>query len=249
MARAQVATQGDALRKVQASVARDMDALALRLGRLQAEAMRLNALGERLAKMGHLDDSEFNFSAEPALGGPPASKSMAAMSLPDVTSALDLLEDQLGDQAERLGVLEAVLLDEKLEQSLLPAGMPIRQGFISSRYGNRTDPFTGRSEFHAGVDFNGTRGQDILAVASGVVSFAGRKPGYGNVVEIDHGNGYMTRYAHNDRNVGEVGDPVKAGEVIAKMGASGRATGTHVHFEVWLNGRIVNPAQYITAIR
>ena len=146
-------------------------------------------------------------------------------------------------------MLESVLFDRVVDQGLMPAGIPVRAGYQSSAFGYRADPFTGRPDFHPGVDFNGARGSDVIAVAGGVVSFNGRKPGYGNLVEIDHGNGYMTRYAHNDSNGVEVGDPVRAGDVIAKMGATGRVTGVHVHFEVWLNGRLVNPAEYIRAIR
>lgn len=231
------------------SVQRDMDALALRLGRLQAEAMRLNALGDRLAKAGKLDDGEFDFGEVPALGGPASSAVRASLAQVDVGSALSRLEASFAAQSRQLGVLESVLLDREVDASLLPAGIPVRSGYVSSGFGHRADPITGRPDFHPGVDFNGPRGSDVLAVAAGAVSFAGRKPGYGNVVDIDHGNGYMTRYAHNDVNLVQVGDPVRAGEVIARMGATGRATGVHVHFEVWLNGRLVNPSEYIRAIR
>jgi murein DD-endopeptidase MepM/ murein hydrolase activator NlpD len=248
-AQSDLVKQAGQLAEVRRAVARDMDALALRLGRLQAEATRLNALGERLAKIGKLEDGEFDFTAEPAMGGPETPAAQRAMKAGDLTRAIDELERQLDRQSRQLGMLESVLLDRKLDQSLLPAGIPVRAGYVSSGYGYRADPFTGRSDFHPGVDFNGQRGADVLAVAGGVVSFAGSKPGYGNVVEIDHGNGYMTRYGHNDRNIVQAGDPVKAGEVISKMGRTGRATGVHVHFEVWLNGRLLNPSEYIHAIR
>jgi murein DD-endopeptidase MepM/ murein hydrolase activator NlpD len=226
-----------------------MDALAVRLGKLQAESMRLNALGERLAAVGKLDDGEFDFSAEPALGGPKSSAPAVSLSAAEVDSALERLEEQFDRQSAQLGMLESVLFDREVDLGLMPAGLPVRAGYKSSGFGYRADPFTGRPEFHGGVDFNGPRGTDVVSVAGGVVSYAGKKPGYGNVVEIDHGNGYMTRYAHNDRNVVDVGTPVRAGELIAKMGSTGRATGVHVHFEVWLNGRLVNPAEYIRAIR
>jgi murein DD-endopeptidase MepM/ murein hydrolase activator NlpD len=248
-AQADLAKQSAELADVRVAVARDMDALALRLGKLQAEATRLNALGERLAKIGKLEDGEFDFTAEPAMGGPETAVAQRALKAGDLTRSIDELEQQLDRQSRQLGMLESVLFDRKLDQSLLPAGIPVRAGYVSSGYGYRADPFTGRSDFHPGVDFNGQRGADVLAVAGGVVSFAGAKPGYGNVVEIDHGNGYMTRYGHNDKNIVQAGDPVKAGEVISKMGRTGRATGVHVHFEVWLNGRLLNPSEYIHAIR
>ena len=248
-AREQLERQEAELAQVQQSVARDMDALAVRLGKLQAESMRLNALGERLAAVGKLDDGEFDFSAEPALGGPKSSSPAVSLSAAEVDSALERLEEQFDRQSAQLGMLESVLFDREVDLGLMPAGLPVRTGFKSSGFGYRADPFTGRPEFHGGVDFNGPRGSDVVSVAGGVVSYAGKKPGYGNVVEIDHGNGYMTRYAHNDRNLVDVGTPVRAGETIAKMGSTGRATGVHVHFEVWLNGRLVNPSQYIRAIR
>jgi murein DD-endopeptidase MepM/ murein hydrolase activator NlpD len=248
-AREQLQRQEAELAQVQQSVERDMDALAVRVGKLQAEAMRLNALGERLAAVGKLDDGEFDFRAEPALGGPASSAPAVSLSPAEVDTALERLEKQFDRQSVQLGMLESVLFDREVDLGLMPAGLPVRAGYKSSGFGYRADPFTGRPEFHGGVDFNGPRGSEVISVAGGVVSYAGKKPGYGNVVEIDHGNGYMTRYAHNDRNVVDVGQPVRAGDLIAKMGSTGRATGVHVHFEVWLNGRLVNPAEYIRAIR
>ena len=248
-ARIELEQQRAEVTRLNESVARDMNALTLRLGLLQAEATRLNALGERLAKIGKLEDGEFNFREEPGLGGPTAPEMVYALSGGDVAQAVDDLETQLARQSHQLTMLESLLLDRSLDQSLLPAGMPVRSGYASSGYGFRVDPFTGARHFHAGVDFNGPRGSDILAVAGGVASFVGWKPQYGNVVEIDHGNGYMTRYGHNDRIVVEEGTPVKSGQVISKMGSTGRSTGNHVHFEVWQNGRLANPSQYIRAIR
>lgn len=248
-ARAQLEAQQAQLGEVERAVERGVDALAIRLGKLQAESMRLNALGSRLAKVGKLDDGEFDFDAEPALGGPAASAPAVSLSVAEVDGALERLETQFALQSDQLGMLESVMFDREIDQGLMPAGTPVRSGYKSSGFGYRADPFTGRPEFHSGVDFNGPRGSDVIAVAGGVVSYAGLKPGYGNVIEIDHGNGYMTRYAHNDRNIREVGDPVRAGELVARMGSSGRATGVHVHFEVWLNGRVVNPSEYIRAIR
>jgi hypothetical protein len=248
-ARARISAQHGELDEVRQAVARDIDAIAIRVGRLQAEASRLNALGDRLAKVGKLDDGEFDFTGEPALGGPAATTQASALSVGEVTSALDRLEQKFEQQSNQLGLLESVLFDREVDQSLMPAGMPVRVGYVSSGFGYRADPFTGRSDFHPGIDFNGEKGADILAVAGGVISYSGQRPGYGNVVEIDHGNGYMTRYAHNSANLSQVGDAVRAGDLIAKMGATGRATGTHVHLEVWLNGRLVNPSQYIHAIR
>jgi murein DD-endopeptidase MepM/ murein hydrolase activator NlpD len=248
-ARAQLAEQARQLDVARLGVQRDTDALALRLGQLQAEATRLNALGQRLARVGKLEDGEFDFNQPPAVGGPARQGALVRSPATDIGAALDTLEGQLNRQGEQLRMLETVLFDREVERSMMPAGIPVRVGYMSSGFGRRTDPFTGRPEFHGGVDFAGPRGTEIMAVAGGVVSFAGTKPGYGRVVEIDHGNGYMTRYAHNDRNKVDVGDPVRAGDVIATMGNSGRASGVHVHFEVWQEGRLVNPSEYLAAIR
>jgi murein DD-endopeptidase MepM/ murein hydrolase activator NlpD len=248
-ARVQLQSQREELGKVNQALTRDLDALALRLGKLQAETTRLNALGERLAKLGKLDDGEFNFREEPAMGGPEAPTAQSEVSKTDLERSLAELEHRLATQARQLDMMEGVLSDRNLDQILMPAGIPVRNGYISSGFGSRTDPFSGRSEFHTGVDFNGPAGSDVLAVAGGVVSFVGVKEGYGNVVEIDHGNGYVTRYAHNQKYVVEVGRTVRGGDVIAKMGSTGRATGNHVHLEVWLNDKLVNPTEYVRKLR
>jgi murein DD-endopeptidase MepM/ murein hydrolase activator NlpD len=230
-------------------VTRDLNALAVKLGRIQASSTRINALGERLAKLGKLDDGEFNFSAEPDMGGPMHAPIGVMVPPEQFSTELFRLQRQLAQQSRQLTVLEGLLEDRSLDQSLMPTGIPVRHGYTSSTYGYRPDPINGTREFHSGIDFDGEMGDDILAVAGGVVSFAGRKNGYGNVVEIDHGNGYVTRYAHNSVNVLQVGDPVRPGDVVAKIGSTGRSTGTHVHFEVWENGRVVNPSNFIKGQR
>jgi murein DD-endopeptidase MepM/ murein hydrolase activator NlpD len=222
----------------------DINALAARVGELQAQAIRLNALGERLTKVGKLDDGEFNFRDAPAIGGPESAIGDASGN--SLMAGLDQVDAQLSDQARQLDLLSHLLLDRELDQSLMPAGMPSKAGYRSSAFGHRADPFTGQREFHAGIDVHGPRGTEIVAVADGVIAFAGRRPGYGNTVEIDHGNGYRTRYAHNEKNLARAGDRVRAGDTIATMGATGRATGVHLHFEVWHNGRAVNPSQYVS---
>jgi len=251
---AEVAELRDSLQKQQgeleaarADVDRELNALAARLGELQAQSNRVNALGERLTRLAKLDDGEFNFREPPALGGPESAEFAAPHSAADVRASLDAFANRLAAQSRQLDVLENLLLDRDVDASGLPAGLPVRSGYASSGFGMRSDPFTGQSEFHRGVDFNGPRGSDILAVADGVVAFSGRHPSYGNMIDIDHGNGYVTRYAHCERALVEPGQRVRAGDVIAKMGSSGRATGVHVHFEVWLNDRLVNPTAYLKA--
>ena len=227
----------------------NMDALALRLGELQAKMIRLDALGERLTEVADLDKGEFDFSTKPAVGGPEMTSAMEAMPLPDFMASLESLSRQLDDRSEQLGLLETMLMSRNLQDEVFPAGRPIKRGWTSSYYGMRTDPFTGRREMHKGMDFAGKAGSDVVAVGAGVVTWAGSRYGYGNLVEINHGNGYVTRYGHNEKVLVKVGDAVKKGQTLAKMGSTGRSTGPHVHFEVRYKGRTVDPKKYILASR
>ncbi|MBN8426449.1 MAG: M23 family metallopeptidase [Xanthomonadales bacterium] len=249
LAQQAIQQQQSQLTEVRAKAEQDLNALAAKLGQLQAHANRLNALGERLTEIGKLNDGEFDFGSAPGLGGPEALDTVSDTQQHDLTDSLEALALQFAAQEQQLDVLEQVLLDRDLEAALMPTGSPVRAGYASSTYGMRIDPFTGRSHFHAGVDYNGQRGTEILAVADGVVRFAGRSAGYGNTVEIDHGNGYVTRYAHNQENLAAEGARVRAGDVIAKMGSSGRSTGSHVHIEVLHNGRAVNPVPFLRKAR
>lgn len=245
--RAQIQLQKQDLGGVEEDSRRDMDALAMQIGQLRAQATRLNALGDRLTQVGKLEGGEFDFGADPALGGPEeALGGSAPLPMENDIAGLRL---EFERQEAQLSVLEDLLLDRKIDNALLPAGMPVAHGYIASGYGTRTDPISGRKAVHLGVDFDVPMGSDVLAVAEGVVTYSGIRNGYGNVVEVDHGNGYMTRYAHNSRNVVEVGSRVRIGQVVAKVGSSGRSTGPHCHFEVWLHGRPVNPTAYVRSTR
>ncbi len=246
--RAQIQLQKTALGDVEVDSRRNLDALAMQIGQLRAQATRLNALGDRLTQAGKLEDGEFDFASDPALGGPESAVSETLSPLP-LGNDIDSLRAEFGRQEAQLGVLENLLFDRKIDNALLPAGMPVAHGYVASGYGTRNDPITGRQSVHLGVDFDVPLGSDVLAVAEGVVTFSAVRNGYGNVVEIDHGNGYMTRYAHNSRNVVEVGTRVHVGQVVAKVGSTGRSTGPHCHFEVWLNGRPVNPMAYVRSTR
>lgn len=246
--RALIDYQKTTLDEVESHSRRDLDALALQLGQLRAQATRLNALGDRLTQAGKLDDGEFDFAVEPALGGPEEALPVGAAPLP-LDHEIDNLRAEFGRQEAQLGVLENLLFDRKIDNALLPAGMPVAHGYVVSGYGTRTDPISGRQAVHLGVDFDVPLGSDVLAVAEGVVTFSDTRAGYGNTVEIDHGNGYMTRYAHNSKNTVEVGTRVHVGDVVAKVGSTGRSTGPHCHFEVWLNGRPVNPMAYVRSTR
>lgn len=188
----------------------NLNALTLRLGKMQAHVIRLDALGQRLTRIAGLDNGEFDFSTPPAQGGPEETPvNAAAIELPDFMVQLNELSRQLEDREKQLSVLESMIMNRNLQAEVLPAGRPITKGWLSSNYGTRNDPFTGKPEFHKGVDLAGKDGSDIVAVAAGVVTWAGKRYGYGNLVEINHGNGYVTRYGHCKEVLVGVGDTVK----------------------------------------
>lgn len=220
-------------------------AMTLRVAELQARLVRLDALGERLTSMAKLDNGEFDFSRMPALGGPELNIEGETVDEPEFQQMLDQLSIQIDDRQQQLETLEALMAKRKLQNDVFLAGRPINRGWMSSRFGRRTDPFSGHVAWHAGVDFAGKEGSDIVAVASGVVTWSGERYGYGNLVEVNHGNGFKTRYGHCKEALVKVGDVVKKGQIVALMGSSGRSTGPHVHFEVYKHGRAVDPSTYI----
>ena len=242
-------TQREEIATARRKVNEDMDALAMRLGELQAKVIRLDALGERLTEVAKLDRGEFDFSSSPAQGGPEDTSEVASMAVPDFVQSLEMLTRQVDDRSAQLGMLETMLMSRNLRDEMSPAGRPIKRGWISSYYGMRTDPFTGRREHHKGMDLAGKEGSDVIAVGSGVVTWAGDRYGYGKLVEVNHGNGYSTRYGHGAKVLVEVGDTIKKGQVLALMGSTGRSTGPHVHFEVLFKGKAVDPKKYILATR
>lgn len=222
-----------------------LDALASRVGQMNAHVIRLDALGRRLTEMAKLDKGEFNFDSPPAVGGPEGLVVGATVGSTDITGMLDTLSSQLKDRERQLSVLESLISTRNLSTQIVPGGRPVVQGWISSYFGGRTDPFTGRNAFHRGLDFAGRAGSQVVAVASGVVTYSKDRFGYGRTVEINHGNGYVTRYAHNQKALVKVGDTVQKGQAIALMGSTGRSTGPHLHFEVLRNGRAVDPLHFV----
>jgi murein DD-endopeptidase MepM/ murein hydrolase activator NlpD len=241
---AEIDEQEVELHAARTELQQSVDALALRLGQMNAHVVRLDALGSRLTQMAGLADGEFDFSSAPPLGGPEELVPATENSLGHLLDSLDQLDYQLSDRSRQLEVLEDLLLDRKLAEQVHPEGRPVTAGYISSSFGERSDPFTGRAAFHKGVDFAGREGNDIVAVATGVVTWAGDRDGYGEMVEVNHGNGYVTRYAHNAENLVSVGATVKRGDVIARMGDTGRATGPNLHFEVLRDGQAVDPRTF-----
>ncbi len=227
------------------SAQHQIDALAIRLGELNASVIRLNALGGRLTEMAGLDNGEFDFSAPPGIGGPAEIDEPQSMPISGLAAEIDALGEILDRQEQQLGVLADLMVNRKLREDARPRGRPVRSGYVSSYFGRRTDPFTGRSHYHRGVDFAARSGTEVLAVAKGIVTWSGPRPGYGRMVEITHTDGYVTRYAHNAKNLVMLGDNVEPGQTIALMGSSGRATGPNLHFEVWQGGRPVDPRRFI----
>lgn len=243
---AELDTQRQAIEATRQETEDTLDALALRIGQMNARVIRLDALGRRLTEMADIDDGEFDFESTPAVGGPEEpDPTLSSVAVPDVLVAMQNLGQQLDSREAQLNVLESVILNQNLNDRVYPQGRPVKSGWMSSYFGRRTDPFTGKPAVHRGVDFAGKEGAEIFAVADGVVTWSSNRYGYGQLVEINHGNGYSTRYAHNSENLVAVGEEVRKGQAVALMGDTGRATGPNLHFEVLHRGQRVNPVKFI----
>jgi murein DD-endopeptidase MepM/ murein hydrolase activator NlpD len=238
--------RAEALADLAVEAERRLQSMALLLAELQSRVTRLDAVGINLTQSAGLEPGEFNFNVPPALGGPlMTSQDDARELIPALEGELFALSTALDDREVQLDILSELIQGEQVKSDATPAGRPILSGWLSSRYGSRIDPFSGKKAWHEGIDFAGREGAQIVAVASGVVSWSGERAGYGKMVEVAHGDGVITRYAHNQENRVKVGDMVRRGDVVALMGNSGRSTGPHVHFEVHKNGRPVDPASYL----
>ena len=222
-----------------------IDALTTKVGLLQAHVNRIDALGNMLVSMANLDTEEFSFDSTPGLGGPHQSLDPDTQVDMEIDAVLARFNLELDGREHQLQVLNDLLIDKKLEQETYPQGRPVIHGWISSYFGKRRSPFSGKSEMHRGVDFAGKTGSDVVAVAGGIVSQASKNGGYGFMIEIDHGNGYVTRYGHNKMLLVQAGEAIKRGQVIAKLGSTGRSTGPHVHFEVIKDGARIDPMKFV----
>ncbi len=238
--------RAEALADMAVEAERRLESMTLLLAELQSRVTRLDAVGMNLTQSAGLEPGEFNFDMAPALGGPlMTSQEDARELIPALEGELFALSTALDDREVQLDILSELIQGEQVKSDATPSGRPILSGWLSSRYGTRIDPFSGEKAWHEGVDFAGKAGSNIVAVASGVVSWSGERYGYGKMVEVAHGDGVISRYAHNQENLVKVGDMVRRGDVVALMGNSGRSTGPHVHFEVHKNGRPVDPASYL----
>ncbi len=242
---AEIIAQRKLITDIRVASESNLTTLAIRAGSLQAHVTRLDALAERLVSVADLDPAEFGLSDAPAVGGPMPDNFI----LPEWDSLLanlELLGSDLAVREDRLDALEALIFDRQLHNEMHPGGQPIEDGWISSGFGFRTHPVSGVKEFHSGVDFAGKAGLEVRSVGAGIVTWSGKRWGYGYMVEINHGNGYVTRYAHNKKNLVDLGDRVDKDEIIALLGSTGRSTGPHVHFEVLRDGKVVNPWKFIS---
>ena len=241
------ATQDDEARKDK-YIKENLAAMAMRLGEMQAQLMRLDALGERVQGLAGVKPQEFNFKELPGRGGAePSSKQQKPLSMDEFQRLLDTMAKDVEHRADYMNVVETTLMNYKIKSRLLPTTQPVNVSYNASGFGWRLDPFTGRNAFHEGIDFAAAVGTPIVAAAGGVVITAEYHHQYGNMLEIDHGNDIVTRYAHASRLLVKVGDIVKRGQHVADIGSTGRSTGSHLHFEVLVKGIQQDPHKFLSA--
>jgi murein DD-endopeptidase MepM/ murein hydrolase activator NlpD len=230
-------------------VKENLTAMAVRLGEMQAQLMRLDALGERVQGLAGVKPQEFNFKELPGRGGAePSMPGMShALSMDEFQIALDAMSRDIGQRSDFLNVVETALMQDKIRFKLLPTIQPVAVSYNASGFGARLDPFSGHSAFHAGIDFAAPMGTPIVAAAGGVIIASEYHHQFGNMIEIDHGNDIVTRYAHASKLMAKVGDIVRRGQYIANIGSTGRSTGAHLHFEVLVKGVQQNPHKFLLA--
>lgn len=222
-----------------------LKAMTERMVEMQARLIRLDALGEHLVESANINSEEFDFKKKPPMGGPLTAELTILGDRPNVMLRLQELGAEIEQKEAQLQALDGLISGQRAQPKNYLANMPVQNGYITSTYGYRSDPFTGRTAFHGGIDFGGAEGTHVFAVAPGIVSWAGEKTGYGNMVEVNHGDGVSTRYAHASRVAVKVGDLVAKDQLVAYMGSTGRSTGSHLHYEVLRAGNQVDPASYI----
>jgi len=231
--------------KTQSYLRDSLNALASKLGEMQAQLLRLDTLGERLAKTAGFKPQEFMFDQAPGRGGAVSTLPTYDLSLGDLSRQVDLLTKQMDDRTEKLGILDSLMIVDSAKKKLRPSALPVDGGLFSSNFGWRIDPFSGTRAFHEGMDFMAKAGTLARAAAGGVVITSEFHPQYGNIIEIDHGNGLITRYAHLLKRDVKVGDVVLSRGKIGAVGNTGQSTGPHLHFEVRQNGTPLNPVRFL----
>jgi murein DD-endopeptidase MepM/ murein hydrolase activator NlpD len=232
-------------------VKENLAAMAIKLGEMQAQMMRLDALGERVQGLAGVKPQEFNFKEKPGRGGVEESSLVDRrahdLTIDEFQRALDAMAKDIEKRTDYMNVVETALMSDKIKTKLLPTIQPVNVSYNASGFGWRIDPFSGRQAFHEGIDFAAPTGTSIAAAAGGVVIAAEYHYQYGNLIEIDHGNDIVTRYAHASKLFAKVGDIVKRGQHIADIGSTGRSTGAHLHFEVLVKGVHQDPHKFLSA--
>ena len=229
-----------------AFVQQNLNAMAVKLGEMQAQLARLDALGERLSSLAGFRPQDFRFSEAPGLGGAsPTLLPPQNLSLADFSDKLSMLERDVETRNDLLSVLEAQLFEQAVKKKMIPTMLPVSAPYNASAFGRRVDPFTGQWAMHEGIDFLAEKGSPVAAAADGVVIFAGFHPQYGYMVDIDHGNDLVTRYAHQSKVIVKEGEVVQRGRKLGEVGSTGRSTGPHLHFEVRYRGAAQNPMKFL----
>ena len=236
------AAQFQESQKTQSYVSNNLQLMATRLGELQGRVMQLDALGERVAGLAGIKRETPPAAAKPGQGGVYVP---APMTAEELQQAIDRLAAQIDSRADELAVLESRLLEKRVRDRLLPTTMPVKGAALGSPFGHRSDPFLGLRAMHEGLDFTADPGTPVMAAADGVILTAGYHPDYGNVIDIDHGDGLVSRYAHLSRIDVKGGALVKRGGQIGALGSTGRSTGPHLHFEVRMLGVAQDPAIFL----
>ena len=243
-----LATQKGETERSREFMQQNLNAMAVKIGEMQAQLSRLDALGERLSALAGFKPGEFRFSEAPGLGGA-QSTSMPPqnLTLTQFNEQVALLSRQMENRTDQLGVLEAQLFEQAVKKKAMPTMMPVTAPFNASGFGIRIDPFSGQQAMHEGIDFITDTGTPVVAAAGGVVQFAGFHPQYGNMIDIDHGNDLVTRYAHLSKVLVKEGDLLHRGRRVGDSGNTGRSTGPHLHFEVRFRGAPQNPSRFLLA--
>lgn len=234
--------QENEISKTRDYVRQHLDVLGSRIGSLQAQVSRINAVEMRLAEVSGIDLADFQFDQDPPIGG--TGKDIDSEQI-DIENAIVTIEKELTLRESEIAAVDFLLSRKNLQSQQTPQGWPVAKGWVSSSFGSRMHPMTGKKQFHRGVDIPGRLGADVLAVADGVVKRSTKSGKYGWLVELDHGDDYVTLYSHNSKNRVTEGQTVSKGQAIAEIGSTGRSTGPHVHFEVRKGGRHINPLKYL----
>ena len=240
-----LSVQQEEHQKTQSYLRDSLNAMAIRMGQMQAQLLRLDSVGERLAELSGIKPQEFLFKQSPGQGGVLSTLPSQDMTFVEFNNKIQELSRILDDRADKFGALDSVLMQDRLKKKMLPSIMPVSTRWYSSGFGVRIDPFTGRSVFHEGVDFTAATGTSIVAAAGGVVVYSDYHPEYGNMIDVDHGNDLVSRYAHASKRLVKLGQVVVRGQKIAEVGSTGRSTGPHLHFEVRHRGLPQNPSRFL----